>query len=134
MQTRSTAVPQTGLSVHTASLVDVPALVRVWALVQVFQAEHEAALVVVEKKQDAQALQVRSFVALPATAEYPAAQLAQLSQVLRLAAVVKVPLAQARQTRSLVALAGVLMRVPAAQLVSAVQTRSASKLGAVDWY
>ena len=94
MHVRSTALLHTGLSVHTASLVDVPALVKVWLLVHVLQAEHEPALVVVEKKPDTQALQVRSFVALPATAEYPAAQFDQLSQVLRLTAVVKVPLAQ----------------------------------------
>ena len=95
MQVRSTAVPQTGLSVHTASLVDVPALVRFWLLVHVFQAEQVAALAVVEKKPEGQALQTRSFVLLPATAEYPAAQFVQVSQLLRLAAVVKVPLAQA---------------------------------------
>jgi len=66
---RSTAVLQIGLSVHTASLVAVPALVRFWLLVQVFHAVHEPALAVVEKKPDAHALQVRSFVSLPATAE-----------------------------------------------------------------
>lgn len=95
MHTRSTAVPQVGLLVHTASLVVVPALVSVWLLLHVFHAEHEPALVVVEKKPAAQALHVLSFVALPAAAENPAAQLAQVLHELRLAAVVKVPLSQA---------------------------------------
>jgi len=53
--------------------------------------------------------------------------------MLRLAEIVKVPLSHAWQTRSLVALADVMIRVPAAQLVTAVQTRSMTALGAVDW-
>jgi len=42
-------VPQAGLSVHTASLVDVPALVSVWLLAHAVHAEQEVALVCVLK-------------------------------------------------------------------------------------
>jgi len=135
VQVRLAAVPQTGLSVHTASLVDVPALVRVWLLLHVVQAVHMAVLAAVVKP-DVQAVQVRSLVVLPATVEYPAAQLDQLSQLMELAAVLKVPLTQSTQVRSLVAVAPLRIFLPAAQLVSAVHTRSAVKLvaGATDSY
>jgi hypothetical protein len=92
---RLAAVPQTGLSVHTTSLVEVPAWVWFWLALQTFQAWQEAALVVVEKVPEVHAVHVRSLIALPAVAEKPAAQLVHATQALRLADAVNVPLTHA---------------------------------------
>jgi hypothetical protein len=95
VQGRSAAVLQTGLSVQTTSLVEVPALVWFWLALQTFQSWQAAALVMVEKVPEEHALHVRSLIALPAVAVKPAAQSVHPTHALRLADAVNVPLAQA---------------------------------------
>lgn len=131
---RSGAVLQTGLSVHTTSLVEVPAMVWFWLAEQTVHAWQVAEFCAVENLPVAQAVHTLLLVALPLVAEKPAAQLVHASHVLTLLALVNVPLGQASQTRSLVADAAVLMRVPGLHVLRAVQLRSRSVVGDCDSY
>ena len=98
-------------------------------------AEQLAAFAVVEKVPLAHAPQVRSAVALPLPVTWlPAAHGVQFVQLMAFVVVEKLPLGQASHVRSVVAVEAVLIRCPAVQEVSPVQTRSVVALGAVVSY